>query len=406
MALNTTTTSGLTNLARTYYAPKLLKALRANLVYANLVSKEGEGVISEQFGPTIQWTRMKALNEGRTLSEGGSATTQALSTETVTAKLVQKGAAVSISDCLYAYTLLRKIEAVVEKMGQSAAETVDSMIRRKLCQGGFRETSVGVDLDASTILSNVSHSAITGGTTKAVTYSNGGAAYYHLPYLCLSGTGTKPTDIMKVINSATPETVPANFTTAAMCMTVKKLIYAATYLKAQNVPAFSDGYYRAVVDSWQAFDLANDPQLVSWVNYGSSDAKSGNGKIEYMNGEIGAIGKIRIFESTQATKAMHTHGVSGYFSASNASAAWTPTVCTIVGDGCCAIVDHAATEVGSTGEQALANIKLDMLGFVPDKTDIHGSYMVIGYKIATAVGILDTARGVNLLQFYATRGHA
>jgi len=103
---------------------------------------------------------------------------------------------------------------------------------------------------------------------------------------------------------------------------------------------------------------------------------------------------------------MHTHGVSGYFSASNASAAWTPTVCTIVGDGCCAIVDHAATEVGATGEQALANIKLDMLGFTPDKTDIHGSYMVIGYKIATAVGIMDTNCGVNLLQFYATKGHA
>lgn len=402
MTTNATTTNGVLNLARIYYSNEFLKNMRSDLVYANLISTEDEDVIQDYYGPTIQWTRMPDFSEATTVSELGSVGEQALSTSIVTATLVEKSRTVKISDRLYSFTLIKKINATINRMARSAAVTIDNMIRRKLCNGDYRGTLSGLSLDSYAVLSNLSHSAL----INSYTYTTGTVAYYHLPYISLSGTGQFPKDIKSTIVTAN-ETVPANFTTASMILTAAKLKYAEAYLKSLNVKPFKDGYFRAVIDTWQAYHLARDPELVNFITYGSNNAMGGNGRIEYMNGEIGAIGRIRLFESTQATNAIWTHSAnSSFFSADVAASAWTPTVCTIVGSNCVTMVDHAAVELGSGGMQALKNVKINILGFEPSKSDPNGQYMQISYKITTAVGLLDYTAGLNLLQFYSRNGHA
>ena len=126
-----------------------------------------------------------------------------------------------------------------------------------------------------------------------------------------------------------------------------------------------------------------------------------------MNGEIGAIGKLRIFETTEAEKAMYTYAANdSYFSADVANSAWTPDVVTITGMGCCAMADHSSKDVGSNAMQAVNGIDLNVIGFTKDKSDPHGTTMVISYKLMTVCGILNTDCGINMLQFHSKNGHA
>jgi len=405
--MNKTNTVGLTNLARTYYSPKILEVLRSSLVYENLLSKESDDVIAEEQGPVIQWTRSVDVGQATTIDEGGSAPTTTFSTETVTATLIQKAKTFTLSDRVTAFTLIRALTNKMNTVGRSAAITIDGMIRRKLTHGGFRETIKDIDQDDLTVMSNVSHSAITGGTTEfATTYTNGGVTYTHLPWMCLSGSNDRPTNILPTsINSSTPETVPANFTTSAMKATVTKLKFAVKKLKKANVEPFSDSFYHAVMSYEAAFDIENDPDLLSYINY-AGDANRGNGPINYRNGELGTVADIKIFTTTEAENAMYVHSNGSYFSTDVAASAWTPDVITITGKGCCAMVDHTSMDVGDSGLKALHNIKINIVGFKPDKTDPNGTYMLISYKLMTAVGILNTECGINLLQFHSATGHA
>ena len=399
MATNSTSTVGLGNLARVYYANYFLKNLRSKLVYANLLSMSEEDVVQEEFGPIIQWTYMNDIGEGKTTSEVGTVNEEALSTTTVTAELLMKTNSVKISDRLHSFTLIKKIEAVTNRMSRSAALTVDGMIRRKLTQGGYREQLSGLSLDTYAIMSNVNHSAILNGSS----YTNDSVTYKHLPYLSLSGTGQMPTNITSTLITSN-ETVPANFTTASMSLTAGKLKYAQAYLEDLNVEPFVDGYYRCVLDVYNALLLERDPELINYISYGGNGM---NSKIEYLKGEIGAIGNIRLFKSTEAKSAMYVHSAnSSFFSADVANSAWTPMVATITGSNCATMVDHAASVLGDKGSKALSNIQLNIIGFTKEKSDIVGQYMVVAYKMMTAVGLLDSTRGINLLQFRAAKGHA
>lgn len=397
--VNKTTDTNLASLARIFYVNYFLKNLRSELVYGNLLSMEDESVIQEEFGPIIQWTFLNDFGEGKTVSENGAVNEEAMSCSTVTASLIMKGNTVNITDRLKSMTMLSKIKAVIDRMSRSASLTVDGMIRRKLTQGGFREQLSGLSLDSYAVLSNLKHSTILSGhayTALSVTYT-------HLPYISLSGTGQLPTNIIASI-IASNETVPANFTTSSMCITAAKLKYAEKYLANQNVPKFKDGFYRGVIDPWTSLYLERDPELINFISY------SGNGlnsKIKYLTGEIGAIGKIRLFESTEASKALYVHTAnSSFFSADVANSAWTPSVVTITGSNACTMVDHASKDLGDKGLKALNNVELTMLGFTKEKSDPLGQYMTVAYKLMTAVGILNYKCGVNLLQFYAPKGHA
>lgn len=392
MATNKTSTVGLANLYRIYYANYFLKNLRSKLVYSNLLSMEEEDVVQEMYGPVIQWTYMNDIGEGKTTSEVGTVNEEALSTSTVTAELIMKTNSVKISDRLKSFTLINKINAVVNRMSRSAALTMDGMTRRKLTHGGFRETLSGLSLDTYAVMSNVNHSVIISGTS----YTSGSKTYTHLPYISLSGSGQMPSNIIANIITAN-ETVPANFTTASMALTAGKLKYAQAYLENKNVQPFADGYYRCVLDVWSAYLLERDPELINYISYGGNGM---NGKIEYMKGEIGAIGNIRLFKTTEANDAMYVHSAnSSFFSSDVAASAWVPMVATITGTGCATSVDHAAQILGDGYKKGLNNVELNIIGFTKDKSDIVGQYMVIAYKIMTAVGILDATRGLNLLQF-------
>lgn len=68
-------------------------------------------------------------------------------------------------------------------------------------------------------------------------------------------------------------------------------------LKNDNVPAFPDGYYRAIVDPFTSFDFQEDNSVGGWM-----DAARYAGSMPLLTGELGRFAGVRFIESSVAKK--------------------------------------------------------------------------------------------------------
>ena len=81
-------------------------------------------------------------------------------------------------------------------------------------------------------------------------------------------------------------------------------------MKAANIPAFPDGFYRAIIHPNVAYDLQADTTAGGWIE-ASKYASPG----QLLNGEIGALLGVRFILSNKGTHIGNTEGVGSAFAA-------------------------------------------------------------------------------------------
>ncbi|MEG1705076.1 MAG: N4-gp56 family major capsid protein [Clostridia bacterium] len=179
-------------------------------------------------GTTIDFRLFNGLSiPEASLTEGVTPAGKSLNVTNMTAVVKQEGDFIEVSDMLKKAGIDQVTSEATDILSEQASLTIDTRIQQALLTG-----------------TNVSYS---GGKT--------------------SSTLTK-TDVITELD-------------------IKKL---ARKLKKANAKKFSDGYYHAIVDPDQAFDIMN---LAGWVDIG----KYVNGT-QLLKGEIGKMYGIRFMEST------------------------------------------------------------------------------------------------------------
>lgn len=78
-------------------------------------------------------------------------------------------------------------------------------------------------------------------------------------------------------------------------LTANAIRLAVARLKANNVPTFADGLYRAIIHPYAAYDLMSDVEVGGWI-----DASRYAGSEPLLTGELGRFAGVRFLESAGA----------------------------------------------------------------------------------------------------------
>jgi len=204
----TSTTSGLSNLMSVYYDKYFLD--RAKLMLSHDFGAQRK-TISGNSGSQVIWNRFTPLAVATTALTEGSTNPSAtdMSTTQVTATMARYGVFTPVADLFNLTSIDVGLKEHVEVHAQNCGETLDTLIRNEL--GGTSTTSIG----------NVT-------TTFAV----GGAS---------TPGGILSTNVMDGAS-------------------IRK---AVRILKANKAQRFDTGYFRGIIDVYQAYDLFGNTE---WLN--------------------------------------------------------------------------------------------------------------------------------------------
>lgn len=377
--VNLTTTSGLINTLRVHYAEKMLVTTRQKCVWYNLCDTDPERMVSSMNGPYIVWSRLKKLNEGKTLSQGTTPAGSTLSVEQVTGQLIQKGDIVYISDILLGTTLMRKLDNTIYEVSDAIARTVDGIIERAATIGSLREDAEGYATSA--YLSDYHISTIVK-SGYAVNTTN-----VTFPYITFSGSNTM--DPIANTTFGNYSEVGTTFTNSNMGFTIAKLQGAVNYLLRQDAEPWPDTYFRAVIHPNMVHLIERDPEFLLWNQYGNADTMG------YLNSEVGAVAKVRLLASNRA----RVFGTM--FSATAACSGYVTTIC---GIRALATIEHEEESiVGSSADKAAKGLVPSVIINTSKNATLADPLAqiaaAVGYKLFAGAKVIDTQRGVNLLQF-------
>lgn len=250
MATTNTGQSGFSDLVTQLVAARAEEELRARAVHAMpgmyVPARFVKGT------NTLRYARYADLAPSTTtLTEGTAPTDDALtiSSEFFTAK--QYGATVAISDLANLDSPHDLISIAAERVAYKAVRSMDNIVR-------------------DDIHSNAATAAVWGATA--------------------SGTLTQ--------NAANSAVAAAGVLTGLF---VKQTV---ARLKAANVPAFADGFYRAIIHPNQEFDLISDTAVNGWI-----ESRKYVDNMDLLTGEIGQFAGVRFIVSSDA-KVYATAGAS------------------------------------------------------------------------------------------------
>jgi N4-gp56 family major capsid protein len=183
---------------------------------------------------TIRFARYQDLGADTTpLVEGESPTSQALTIGSDYFTATQYGKTIAVTDLAQLDSPHDLISIASERIARQAAETMDIVVKDVLAAG-----------------TNVKYA---GDATSRVTVAQG--------------------DVI----------------TGAL---VKKM---AASLKAANIPAFSDGFYRCIIHPFQEYDLITDTTANGWI-----ESTKYVDNLPLLNGEIGRFAGVRFLVSSNA----------------------------------------------------------------------------------------------------------
>lgn len=232
MAITSTTTANFSDLVQELVLAKAQEELRGRLVH----------VMPGNFVPgrfvkgtnTIRFARYADLTPDTTpLSEGETPDSQALSIGSDYFTATQYGKTIAVTDLAQLDSPHDLISIASERIARQAAETMDIVVKDVLAAG-----------------SNVKYA---GDATSRV------------------------------------EVAQSDVITGAL---VKKMV--AT-LKAANVPAFADGFYRCILHPYQEYDILTDTANGGWM-----DSTKYVDNMPLLNGEIGRYAGVRFLVSSNA----------------------------------------------------------------------------------------------------------
>lgn len=377
--VNLTTTSGIINTIRVHYAEKMLMETRQKTVWYNLCDTDPERMISSMNGPYITWSRLKKLNEGKTLTQGTTPAGSSLSVEQVSGMLIQKGDIVYISDILFGTTLMRKLDNTVNEVSDAIARTVDGIIERAATIGSLNEDFEGYATSA--YLSDYHISTIV--KSGYALY----AANTTFPYITFSGSNT--VDPISNATFGNYSEVGATFTNSNMGFTIAKLQGAVNYLMKNDAEPWPDTFFRAVIHPNMIHLIERDPEFLLWSQYGNADTMG------YLNSEVGAVAKVRLLSSNRARV------FGSMFSATAACSGYVTTIC---GIKALATIEHEEDAIVGAGADKAAKGLVPSIIINTNKSatladPLNQIAAAVGYKLFTGAKVIDYRRGVNLLQF-------
>lgn len=148
MALNTTSSSGLSAEIKTFYDRTLLERMLPNLPFLKYGQKRP---IPKGNGKTIEFRKFNSLAPATTpLTEGTPPTAKDLSVTTITATVNQYGDYIEVSDVLEATSFDPIITETVELEGEQSGETLNIVVRDVLLNT-TNEYNVGGGVDVNAI---------------------------------------------------------------------------------------------------------------------------------------------------------------------------------------------------------------------------------------------------------------
>lgn len=127
ITLDSTTTHA--NLIPQWYNRLLLDTFEHQTRFYNFGQKD---ILAENNGKTVTWNRFDPLAEGYVLTEGVSPSNQALATTKVSALIRQFGQIVAFTDLVDMTTINDMGQSAIERLGFSAARTLDSVIQQEI----------------------------------------------------------------------------------------------------------------------------------------------------------------------------------------------------------------------------------------------------------------------------------
>jgi N4-gp56 family major capsid protein len=250
MATTNTGTSGFSDLVTQLVSARAEEELRARAVHAMpgmyVPARFVKGT------NTLRYARYADLAPSTaSLTEGTAPTDDALTISSEFFTALQYGATVAISDLANIDSPHDLISIAAERVAYKAVRSMDNIVR-------------------DNIHTNVATSAVWGATA--------------------SGTLT--------LNAANASIAAAGVLNGLF---VKQTV---ARLKAANVPAFADGFYRAIIHPNQEFDLVSDTAVNGWI-----ESRKYVDNRELLTGEIGSFAGVRFIVSSDA-KIFATAGAS------------------------------------------------------------------------------------------------
>lgn len=345
-----TNAANLAGLVPTYYSKRLLERLVPNCRLYQLAEKRK---IPANSGKTILWNRYVNLDMGIKLTEGTVPGPSAMSTETVSATLVQYGQLVKITDIVDETAISDVMKDTVDVLGDNAAYTVDMHIF----------SSIGLGLSYYGAADKLSAGA----------YSKG------FVFLFAKTAGSLDGEVWG--NTSTPGNASAWLNCNLTVSVVRK---AVTRLRTLNVSPNEDGFYHGVTHPTMLDVLRGDATWSSWNQYTRPE------KME--RGLVGEVEGVKFYDDPNVVLDLSGGGddapwpsgaVSGVFSGGTVY----PTF--IFGRGAYCVTE---LEGAGTGENATQVYTVPRTA--PDKADPLQQFGYVGYKATLAAQILNPSCGL------------
>ncbi|MPZ68604.1 MAG: N4-gp56 family major capsid protein [Actinobacteria bacterium] len=311
------TYTSLTNEQRSYYEMLLIKRL---LPFLPALQDGQKGTVPKGKGLTVEWRKFAAFSLATTaLTEGTPPTENDLTITKVTADLDQYGAWSKHSDILLVAGIDPVLQEVIGLHGEQAGQSFHSLLMTELASG------------------------------SSVRYA---------------------------------DTATSRVTVAAgMNLSMDEVRLVVRDLESNNVPRYPDGYYRAIIDPKQAYDLMAETGAGGW-----QDVQKYTSNEPLLRGEIGRAHGVRFRTSTQAPvfAGDGAAGIDVYAGLFYGPQAWGQR-------------DLATQTMGNVNAESNRGVSVHVVPVdSPSKQDPLNQYGIAGWKAALVFKVLDSARIVRL----------
>jgi N4-gp56 family major capsid protein len=269
MADTNTTTSSLNNLLLAWFSRKIIATLVPKTPLIEFAQRDELPLRTGTTATFNGWNRITAASS--TLAEGTVNSLIALSSRKVSATIAGYGRGVKLTDLTTMTTIFDAVNGAMERLADSAAETVERM-----CQMGIFKANINAN-QVTSILSTYMSSPVSGFCAVTGT-SNASNLQFQFP-----GVFGASVTRLSAINAAAP-TTSAQLSVFAVRKTVTKL-------RGVFAKPFADGYFVGYAHPNALHSLMKDNTWKDWNQYQNS-------KETMYKGEVGmAVNGVRFVQS-------------------------------------------------------------------------------------------------------------
>lgn len=344
----------------TYYDKVMLERATPELRWYDLCEKKR---LPQNSGKVVKFSTFRSVSTGTKLTEMTKPTPKVLSAYNITATLNQWGDYVGVSDIMEVTGITSTVEQAVAVMGEAAALTLDTQIKRAALNGWFPS--------ATSNLSAQLRSRYTG-SVSTLSALNGKVLGFtiRLSRQCsalLAATGRLSTVILHA----------ASAYNAACKITLRDVREAVGVLRGRNIKPFSEGLYKVIAHPQGLTDFMGDTSTNGWADWNKYTSPENMRK-----GIVGGAEGCQFISSTNAVDY-----------ALNRGAIVSATVFTILGKGALGAVDFQNTFDGK-GKNYIIIKKANEYDISDPLNQVAGT---VGYKMTFAAVVLNTSAGIHLL---------